>query len=248
MKKGGFLLLILVVPLILFLLFTPETVPNNLQFRNLLESASDDDVIIVFNSGGWGNTPLEKAFDFAPIVKGAQESLNEWGFNSIIIPYQRTKDNFLGKITSVKEMPNSFSKEAEKLAKEIEEFLNENPGKKIIVAGLSNGATFVEETMKKISNNVKNQVFALEAGVPFWKKKSSSENILRLDNNGKDALSAGKIKDLLSVFLKAPFKWVSAKVSGKNLTFSQALYFPGHEYSWPDIKKDVVSFLESRIK
>ncbi len=49
------------------------------------------DVIIIFNSGGWGNTPLEKAEDFATIIRGIQETLNQWGYNSIVVSYM----NFL---------------------------------------------------------------------------------------------------------------------------------------------------------
>lgn len=232
----------------LFFLFSPEVFPENWQFRDSLILTSQDDVIIIFNSGGWGNTPLEKAEDFAPIIKGVQETLDEWGYTSLVIPYQRTQDNFLGKITGIKGTIWSFQNQAETLSKEIEEFLKENPGKKIIIAGLSNGAAFVDDTMEKISDNVKNRVYAIEVGVPFWKEKLNSENVLLLNNEGKDPLAKGETKVLLSSLFKAPFKWLLAKISGENLTFSQAFYMPGHEYSWVKVKADVVTFLEDKLK
>ena len=53
-----------------------------------------------------------------------------------------------------------------------------------------------------------------------------------LDNNGKDTLSAGEIKSLISALVKAPFKWISSKINGDDLTFSQVLQAPGHDYLW----------------
>ena len=89
-------------------LFGPEVWPENIQFEELLNSTSQSDVIIIFNSGGWGNTPLEEAKDFAPIIEGIQEILKEWGYNSLVIPYTRAKDDLSGKITGARDFLNSF--------------------------------------------------------------------------------------------------------------------------------------------
>jgi len=248
MKKIKYSFIILIFLGSLIFLFSPEVFPEIGNFQEFLNSASQNDVIIIFNSGGWGNTPLEKAEDFAPIIEGIQETLNEWGYNSMVIPYERTKNSFFGKITGIKGTIWAFRNQAEPLSKEIEEFLKKNPSKKIIMAGLSNGAAFVDDTMGEISDNIKNQVLAIEVGVPFWKKKLDSENILLLNNQGKDPLSKGEIKVLFSVLFKAPLRWLLAKVSGENITFSQALYFSGHEYSWIKVKPDITSFLESKLK
>jgi len=242
--------LFLIISSSLFFIFTPNFFPENLQLKEFFNSSSQSDVFIIFNSGGWGNTPLQDAEDFAPIIEGVQETLNEWGLNSIVVPYIRTKDNLLGKITAAKDMSRSFQYQSNELAKEIEEFLEQNPGKKIIMAGLSNGAAFVDETMEKLPLKTKNTVFAIETGIPFWKKPFNSENILRLDNKGKDALSEGEIKTLFSVLLKAPFKWFSAKISGDDLTFSQAFQVPGHGYPWNSatVGPQIVNFLEDKIR
>ncbi len=246
--KRSFLFLIIFSSL--FFIFSPNFFPENLGFRESLNSADLADVFVIFNSGGWGNTPLQDAKDFAPIIEGIQETLNEWDLNSIVVPYIRTKNNLLGRITATKEISRSFQSQSEKLAREIEEFLKQNPGKKIIMAGLSNGAAFVDETMEKLSPKTKNTVFAIEAGIPFWEKEFHSENILRLSNNGKDSLSKGKIKILISTLLKAPFVWLSAKISGETLTFSQAIQVPGHEYFWdsPEVGSQIVNFLGNKIR
>lgn len=227
------------------LFFNFEQFPENFQSPKFLDLATQNDVIIIFNSGGWGNTPLEKAEDFAPIVKGIQETLNNWGYNSIILEYTRTKDDLSGKITGIKEFLNSFSSSSEILAEKVK-FLTENlPDKKIIIAGLSAGGAFVDETMKKIGNEAK--VYAIAAGIPFWHNTFESENILQLNNNGKDSLSKGEIKSLILTLIKAPFKWIGAKIRGGNLSFSQALQIPGHRYSWSEIKPDVIPFLENKL-
>ncbi len=249
MKKIKQLTLVLVLLGSLFFLFGPEIIPENLQFQEILNSATNNDVIIIFNSGGWGNTPLEKAKDFTPIIKEIQETLEGWGYNSLVIPYTRTKDDLLGKVAGTKDFLNSFNSSSENLAEKVD-FLTENfPNKKIIMTGLSNGATFAEETMEKVSTKTRNSVYTIAAGVPFWHDNSESENILLLDNNGKDALSKGKLKLLALTLIKTPFKWISSKVNGQNLTFSQAIQVPGHQYFWEssEVGPQIVSFLENKF-
>jgi hypothetical protein len=220
----------------LFFLFGPEVIPENFQPQELLNKVADKDVIIIFNSGGWGNTPLEKAEDFAPVIKGIQKTLNEWGYRSVVIPYTRTRNDFLGKIAGTKEFFNSFQNSSEYLAKEIEFLAKNLPGKKIIIAGLSSGGAFVTETYEKISQDLKDSVYTIAAGAPFWEDSVKSENILQIDNNGKDTLAIGEVKSLLLSLIKAPF-------IGK-------FYAPGHDYLWssPEVNSQIVSFLESKFR
>jgi len=232
----------------LFFLFGPEVVPENFQPQEILGLAQNADVIIIFNSGGWGDTPFEEAKDFAPIVEGIQATLNEWGYNSVVIPYTRTKNDFLGKIAGARDFLNSFKSSSEALAEKVE-FLNKNlPDKKIIIAGLSAGGALVDETLEKVSRETR--VYAIAAGVPFWHNNFESENILLLDNNGKDSLAKGDTKSLISALVKAPFKWVLSKIDGGNLTFSQSFQAPGHEYLWdsPEVSSQIVTFLENKLR
>lgn len=248
MKKIKQFILGLVVLGGLFFLFGPEVLPDNYQFEELLNLTSEKEVIIIFNSGGWGNTPLEEAEDFVPIVKGIQEILNEWGYNSLVIPYARTKDDLLGEITSAKDFLNSFQTSSEILAEKIN-FLTENlPDKKIIIAGLSAGATLADETMKKISE--KSQVFAIEAGVPFWHQAFESENILQLNNNGKDSLAVGEVKSLLFSLMKTPWDWIVTKIDNQSSKLPRiGQIAAGHSYSWdsPGVGPEIITFLEDKF-
>ncbi len=248
MKKIKHLILILILLGSLFFLFGPEVLPGNLQFQEALNLASDSDVVIIFNSGGWGNTPLEKAEDFTPIIEGIERTFKDWGYNALVIPYIRTKDDFFGKITGARDFLNSFKSSSEILAEKVEFLVEQFPDKKIIMAGLSSGAALVDETIEEISEN--SQIYAIEVGTPFWTETFESENVLQLNNDGKDSLSAGEIRTLLFTLIKAPFKWISSKVSGQNLPFSQAFHAPGHDYFWdsPEVGSQIVSFLENKLR
>jgi hypothetical protein len=248
MKKVKYSILFLTLVAGLFFLFGYNALPNNTSFENLAIAKLPEDVVIVFNSGGWGNTPVEKAEDLTPIIKGMEEELNRRGYQSIVVPYERTKEGFLAKIRGAREMFGYFQKQSDDLSSGVEAFLKNNPGKKVIMVGLSNGASFVDETMKKI-NNFQDSILAIEIGNPFWQKKMDSENILRLDNENQDSLTKGDVKTLLSTLLKGPGKWFLAKISGASLEFSTAFSFPEHKYSWESfgISHSVASFFDSKI-
>lgn len=241
-------IIISVILISLFLLLGPGVYPENFQFWGIFNSKSQEDVIIIFNSGGWGNTPPEKAEDLTPIIRGIEKTLADRGYESIVVPYERTKNSFLGRIEGAKELFNFFQKQSKELAQGVEFFLENNPGKKIIIVGLSNGATFVDETMQKI-DEFQNSVLAIEIGAPFWQRPFNSDNILRLDNENKDPLVKGEAKVLVASLFKAPIKWLSAKISGSGLTLPQALKFPGHKYSWEssEVNPQIASFLEAKL-
>jgi len=244
MNKKIFALLFLI-----FFLFGPTILPDNFQFSDPIRSVQNNDVIIIFNSGGWGNTPLNKAQDFAPIISGIQQTLDGLGHNSVVISYQRTKQNLWGKISGAKEFFNYFAHSSQDLAVQIEVLNKTFPDKKIILAGLSNGGDFVNKTYEKLSGKTKSSVYAITAGTPFWANPLSSNNILQLDNNGQDSLVKGNVKSLLPLALQAPFEWLLAKIDKSNASFSQFFHINGHDYPWNSSKvsSQIISFLDSNF-
>jgi hypothetical protein len=130
------------------------------------------------------------------------------------------------------------------------DFLAENlPGKRIVLTGLSNGSTLANKTYEKISGNVRNSVYIVAAGAPFWIKTVNSDNVLQIDNNGKDTLAKGDIKYLLLALIETPFRWAFSKITGQNLTLAQAAHAYGHDYLWssPEINSQIVSFLGNKF-
>jgi len=248
MGKLKFFLIISIILTAVLFLFTPTIIPENQRFQEVLSlSASKNEVLIIFNSGGLGHTPLEKASDFSPFIDGIEETLDEEGYKPVVVSYNRTKDNFWGEIAGIKGTFNSFREQSEDLSLKIKYFLDNNPENKVIVAGLSQGGTFVDKTMEKL-DEFQGRVLAIEVGVPFWRKKISSDNILRIDNNGKDPIVRGDLKVLIFNLFKSPVKWILAKFSKSNLTFIDAIHAPGHDYSWSDSENQIVYFLENKMK
>lgn len=229
---------------IIFFFFRLRFRMNVEQFRKFLQSAHKNDIIIIFNPGGWGYTPLEKSDDFSPVVEGIKKTLCDLGHNPIIIPYLRAKNSFLGKITVIKEALNSFN-EHNVFSEEVEDFLNKNPDKKVIMVGLSFGAYFVDKVMEKFSESFKNRIFAIELGSPFW-KNPSPENILRFNNDGADPISKGEIKGVTKGFFRIYFKWILEVIFGRKISLSEMLHFKGHDYSWLRLEPEITPFLEKQ--
>jgi len=232
----------------LFFVLISPVFPENYEMEKTFGSAVSADFVIVFNPGGWGDTPIEKADDLRPIVEEIRNNLSERGYDSVVVPYYRAKAGFLAKTAESKEFFNYFYEQSGDLALRAEEFLNKNPGKKIIMVGLSNGASFVDETMKKFSG-FKDSVFAVEIGAPFWQRIFESDNILRLNNKNGDSLSQGQVGVLLPAFFKGPAKWFFSKISGANLSFSMAFNFPQHKYFWssPDVGNKIIFFIDDKL-
>lgn len=213
--------------------------------KELKEAGETSDFVIIFNSGGFGTVKPEFAYDLKPIIDDLKGEVEEMNYKVAVVPYYRTKETLVGRIGYLKEMFLSFPGESKDLAKRIKDFVEENPGDKVLMAGLSNGAAFVNETMEDLQGI--NNVFAIEMGVPFWSKKNPAENILILDNKGRDSLSIGDKGQLMLSLLQSPFKWVASRMEGRKISFSEAMVAPGHQYSWPEVKEEVVSFLENKV-
>jgi len=226
---------------VLIFLFSSPVFSNSLLSPEALDVISEKDVIIIFNSGGWGNTPLEEALDFAPVIQGIQEDLNQFGYDAVVITFNRTKDNFWGKVAGAKDFFSSFSFSSEVLAKDLEDLVNRFPDKKIVMAGLSNGATFTTKTYEKMSVKARESVYAISAGLPFWVETEKEQNLLQLDNNGKDSLAIGDAFSLLGSLLKAPRKWL-AEIKTEQIA-------AGHLYPWerPEVGSKIITFLGNKL-
>lgn len=213
--------------------------------ENLMKAGEDSDVVIVFNSGGWGTVPFEQAFDFNPIINETKQIIESKNYKVSVVQYYRTTENLFAKIASLREVFFNFPDSSKVFTDRIDEFLEKNPNDKIIMAGLSNGASFVDAAMDDLKDK-QESVWAIELGAPFWKKNTNSENIISL-NNQADILANGKLGQIILSLIKTPFIWVYNNVSGNHISMSQAMHVPGHDYYWNQVKDDLTSFINKEL-
>jgi len=213
--------------------------------EDLMKAGEESDVIIVFNSGGWGTVPFDQAFDFSPIINETKKIIEEHNYKVSVVQYYRTEETFFAKAASLREVLFNFPDSSKVFSKRIEEFLDKNPGDKVIMAGLSNGASFVDAAMADLKEE-KDNVFAIELGAPFWKKNVKSENIISF-NNQADILANGKLGQLFISVIKAPFIWSYSNITGNKMSFGEAIHIDGHDYSWPQVKNDLTRFVEAKL-
>jgi hypothetical protein len=237
----------LIVIAILIVVLAPETLPQA-EGQRLEPLLKQNDVIIIFNPGGWGDASLAQSTDFTPILDGIQTSLKEIGYSSVVVPYTRTPSGFFGRVSDAKELMNSFEYLSQVQAKDLAYLAHQYPQKWIILTGYSNGGGLTERTMAIMGNQP--HIIAMVAGVPFWFKAYSQPNILILDNQGKDVMASGDIKSIVIALIEAPFKWIRAKFTGQKLSFSLAFQPEGHYYPWssPEVGLPVVHFIENQFK
>lgn len=218
------------------------------EAEKLLPAAHSGEVLIIFNSGGWGDTPLERADDFTPILKSMQKLIRHLGYSSNVIAYTRTLSNLRGRMAGVKEQLNSFKSGSQILADDVKQLVERFPEKKFIIAGFSTGGGFTSGAMKNLGNNP--NVYGISVGVPAWFNTYSSERSLVLDNCGLDPICAGDANAIALAVLKAPFKWINARLKGQKLSFALSVQIPHHEYSWasPEVGRPINNFLEDNLR
>lgn len=213
--------------------------------RELMKAGEESDVVIVFNSGGWGTVPFDQAVDFNPIINETKKIIESKNYKVSIVQYYRTDGNFFSKWASLRELVFNFPDSSRVFASRIDEFLEKNPGDKVIIAGLSNGASFVDAAMEDLKDK-KDNVWAIELGAPFWKKNIKSDNIISF-NNQADILANGELGQIIFSLIKTPFVWGYNNLTGNHISMGQAMHVSGHDYSWQQIKDDVTLFVEREL-
>ncbi len=218
---------------------------NGKHFEEALNKAgAESDVIIVFNSGGWGTVPFDKSFDFNPIINETKKIIEAHNYKVSVVQYYRTEETFFAKVAALRDVLFNFPDSSKVFAGRIEEFTKANPKDKVILAGLSNGAAFVDASMSDIKND--KNVMAIELGAPFWEKNVKGDNILALKNQA-DILANGELGHLIFTIVKTPFAWAYSNVVGKHISMTEAMHVEGHDYTWPQVKARLTEFIEARI-
>jgi hypothetical protein len=159
------------------------------------------------------------------------------------VPYYRTRGGIFGKLRTISEMFELHQSDASRLPGEIDRFLSRHPEQRVVMIGLSNGAAFADEVMQRLSETAQGRVCAIEAGGPFLGQSDPDEYVLRLDNHGLDPVATGEYWIMMRTWGGGLFRRVYSWLAGREGPKAEA-FVREHEYSWPSVRQEVVSFLD----
>ena len=224
----------------------PVKLPLN-QVNILSEAAEKNDIVIVFNAGGWGEAALSEAVDFSTILEGIQRTLNRLGHRAVIVPYNRVPPGLSGKIISTKEQLNSFKRTAPMQTAEIRTLAAKFPHKRFLVLGFSVGGGLTGQALK-VLDEIHN-IYGITVGTPGWYPTHCSEKSLVLNNGDRDPVSIGDVNTIARCVFKCPVIWLQAKIKRQKLSLPLALQFPNHDYIWTseEVGPAIVKFLEKHF-
>lgn len=217
------------------------------QLVGMYMKVKDSDVLIVFNSGGWGWNLIRQTPGWSGILNGIKAELKKLGYKSIVLNYRRTTSGIAGCVREFIESARRYPNRARDLAKRIE-FLTEHlPGLKVIVAGESTGTIISDRTMVLVQNN--SRVYSIQTGMPFWHKSGVYDRVLLMNTNGRtgDTFSDGKVPVIVRTNLRGWLGLSSPSTEpGDILSWLKA---PGHHYTWeyPGVYTEVVEFLHNHF-
>ncbi len=214
------------------------------QVLAIYSEAKDKDFVILFNSGGWGWTPLEDTAGWQTIFKGIKFELDFMGYESLMLDYKRTEESWRGRLEETTEMANSYPSKAEYLASRVEFLTKHVPDIKVILTGESNGTVIAAKAMTLLEDNPR--VYSIQTGPPFWHNSIMLERSLVLTSNGilPDSFSQGDLTSMIVANLRSLFDFSqTADDSGTVLYFIRA---PGHDYWWqhPEVSSEITQFLK----
>jgi hypothetical protein len=217
------------------------------QLLTAYMEARDRDVVVVFNSGGWGWNLLDETPGWASIIDGIKSELDSFGYRSLVLSYQRTSKGLRGCIREFIEVLSHSPSKARELAQRVEFLTSHFPNLKVIVAGESTGTVVTDSTMNILRDNP--HVYSIQTGTPFWHNTASSDRTLLMNSNGKtiDTFSYGKVTAMLWATVKGWFGLLEPEENpGTILSWLRA---PGHDYSWqyPGVCSEVTKFLEKNF-
>ena len=207
----------------------------------------DKDIIVVFNSGGWGWNLVEMTPGWNSILDGIESKLDSLGYESLVLNHKRTSEGMMACIREFFEGSIQYPLKGKELARRVEFLTTSVPNLRVIVAGESNGTVIVDSAMNILQDNP--QVYSIQTGTPFWHNSTELDRTLLLNNNGltPDTFSYGNIPVMIWVTIKDALGLSGpGDKPGNVMSFLRA---PGHDYSWqyPHVHYSVVKFLEENF-
>jgi len=207
----------------------------------------DKDIMVVFNSGGWGWNVPEDSPGWGSILDGIKSELESMGYNSVVLNYRRTSDTVRGVLKEFGEAATHYPSKAKDLACRVDFLTAHVPHLQVIVAGESNGSVVSDEAMAMLQDNP--QVYSIQTGTPFWYRAVPRERTLVLNDNGvvPDTFSHLDVGAILSASFKSMLGLSTEEVPAG--TILEHIKAPGHDYSWhyASVCRQITRFLDENF-
>jgi hypothetical protein len=214
------------------------------QLIAMYNEVKDLDVVVIFNSGGWGWNMTNETPGWSSILNGITSQLQSQGYNSEVLNYRRTGSGVTSCLQEFYEAATRYPNKAKDLAWRVEFLTDHLPNLRIIVAGESTGTVITDKTMGILKGDTR--VFSIQTGTPFWHKPAELERTLLMNSNGRgiDTFSYGNVPAMIWATVKGWFGLTSPDDNPGNIL--SWLKAPGHDYSWqyPGVCSEVVDFLK----
>ena len=222
---------------------------KNDEFVNQLMAtylaAKDSDIVVIFNSGGWGWTAVEDTREGYSFINCIDSELASMGYSLLFLNHKRTAKTLDSRISELMLAVELYPTKAKDLAARIEFLSNHIPGIKVILIGVSNGTLICDGVMNILEDNP--QVYSIQLGPPFWSSATSSDRSLVMRGNGAvpDSFSQGDLFTIIRANIEALFG-ISQESPGDILLYVEA---PGHDYNWqyPEVRSQITNFLQQNF-
>jgi hypothetical protein len=215
------------------------------QLLNTYLAAKDKDVVMIFNSGGWGWTPVEATTEGQSFIAGIESELASSGYSSLMLDFRRTAKNANGIISEAMLVLGLYPAKAKDLAARVEFLTRHLPDTKVILAGVSNGTIICDNVMSILGDMP--HVYSIQMGPPFWGDSRVSDRSLVVRSNGvvPDSFSDG---DLFTI-IRANLETLLGIPQGDPGNILLYIGAPGHDYQWhhPEVHSQVIDFLQRQF-
>lgn len=218
----------------------------NQLLSSYLESRNKD-FIMVFNSGGWGWNSLEPTTEWYSILNGIKSELENFGYQSLLLTYERTEQTVRGYLAEFIGMATNYPSKARELASRLNFLTRHNPHLRVIVTGESTGTVITDSVMYILQDNP--QVYSIQTGPPFWHLGAWRDRTLVLTDNGltPDTFSRGDIFIMFATSWEDFFGFSRAESKTGNVLYYVGA--PGHDYRWQyrDVYSQIAGFIRSNF-
>ena|GEM_PF-3698933 len=212
----------------------------------MIQVCNEKDVMILFNSGGYGSAYLGDSVGWGNISLAISDLLQKRGYRPFRLSYHRTSSIVYGLANELGACNNWNQKQISVQSAMLYLCLSHYPKLHVILCGESNGGYACYQTLKLLNHS---RVFAVITGPPPWQRQTEHPRAFITRTNGfrDDSFSYLKIGTMLKENILVLLR-LQKKVEGGKILNS--IGSPGHIYGWegyPYIQEHVTQFIKQNF-